>query len=71
MTAVDQKTAPSQHTTALDEHRERNADLATLDALEKSIAHAGVEFIYYQTSHPHRADGLESRPRPTIFAATP
>ncbi|ADG88451.1 glutamine synthetase [Thermobispora bispora] len=34
--------------TALDQHRERNADLATLEALEKRIADAGVQYIYYQ-----------------------
>ncbi|KHF42936.1 hypothetical protein [Saccharomonospora viridis] len=48
MTAVDQKTAPSQHTTALDEHRDRNADRATLDAIRAQINEHGVEFIYYQ-----------------------
>lgn len=48
MTAVDQKTAPSQHTTALDEHRDRNADRTTLDAIRAQINEHGVEFIYYQ-----------------------
>ncbi|MFE3580121.1 glutamine synthetase family protein [Streptomyces vinaceus] len=34
--------------TALDEHRERNADRAAIEAIEKRIADAGVEYIYYQ-----------------------
>ncbi|MFF0447897.1 glutamine synthetase family protein [Streptomyces sp. NPDC004609] len=41
-------TSPST-TTALDRHRERNADQDAVDAVQKRIADAGVEYVYYQS----------------------
>ncbi|WP_031509423.1 glutamine synthetase family protein [Streptomyces megasporus] len=35
-------------TTALDQHRERNADRDAIEAVQKRIADAGVEYVYYQ-----------------------
>ncbi|HEX5567844.1 MAG TPA: glutamine synthetase [Streptomyces sp.] len=35
--------------TALDQHRERNADRDAVEAVQKRIADAGVEYIYYQS----------------------
>ncbi|WP_405647726.1 glutamine synthetase family protein [Streptomyces uncialis] len=40
---------PPSTTTAMDRHRERNADQESVDALLRRIADAGVEYVYYQS----------------------
>ncbi|MDN5382548.1 glutamine synthetase family protein [Streptomyces sp. LB8] len=42
-------TTLSGSATALDQHRERNADQEVLETLRKRIADAGVEYLYYQS----------------------